>query len=147
MRKHPYRRYLPLPLAIGLLFFLSGQPLRQTAVKALAPLIGKKADKSKKIKLKIENQRLRTELHDLRQSLTKNPLPTDFAHEAIPARVILRSPASWSSSLWINVGSATNPIIQKNSPVFKFLHRESYMLQLIVVLTNHVFLCYIYFHL
>lgn len=42
--------------------------------------------------------------------------------EAIPARVIFRSPDSWNSSFWINVGSATNEAlgsstIAKNSPV------------------------------
>lgn len=42
--------------------------------------------------------------------------------EAIPARVIFRSPNTWSSSLWINVGSRDNEefgktVITKNSPV------------------------------
>lgn len=42
--------------------------------------------------------------------------------EAIPARVIFRSPNTWSSSLWINVGTKDNDqlgktIITKNSPV------------------------------
>jgi rod shape-determining protein MreC len=42
--------------------------------------------------------------------------------EAIPAKVIFRSPDSWNSSFWINVGSATNEAlgsstIAKNSPV------------------------------
>lgn len=42
--------------------------------------------------------------------------------EAIPARVIFRSPSTWSSSLWLNVGTAYNhtsgrTIIAKNSPV------------------------------
>jgi len=42
--------------------------------------------------------------------------------DAIPARVIFRSNSSWSSSLWINVGSSDNEkntrtIIEKNSPV------------------------------
>lgn len=42
--------------------------------------------------------------------------------QAVPARVIFRSPSSWNSSLWINVGKETNetlgnkPIV-KNSPV------------------------------
>lgn len=44
-----------------------------------------------------------------------------FSH-AIPAQVIYRDPAHWSSSLWIGVGEETNQIlrkkvIQKNSPV------------------------------
>lgn len=42
--------------------------------------------------------------------------------QAIPAHVIFRSPASWNSSLWIDVGTHTNQtlasnIIAKNSPV------------------------------
>ncbi len=42
--------------------------------------------------------------------------------QAIPAHVIFRSPASWNSSLWIDVGTETNEIlgskaIAKNSPV------------------------------
>jgi rod shape-determining protein MreC len=42
--------------------------------------------------------------------------------EAIPAKVIFRSPDSWNSSFWINVGTAANeaigsPIVAKNSPV------------------------------
>lgn len=42
--------------------------------------------------------------------------------EAVPAKVIFRSPSSWNSSCWINVGRADNeklakPVICKNSPV------------------------------
>lgn len=42
--------------------------------------------------------------------------------DAVPAKVIFRSPDSWNSSFWINVGSATNEelnshTIAKNSPV------------------------------
>lgn len=42
--------------------------------------------------------------------------------EAVPARVIFRSPGSWNSSFWINVGSQSNKTlgkatIAKNSPV------------------------------
>ncbi|MEC7839740.1 MAG: rod shape-determining protein MreC [Chlamydiota bacterium] len=42
--------------------------------------------------------------------------------DAIPARVIFRSNSTWSSSLWLNVGSANNEeykntVIAKNSPV------------------------------
>lgn len=42
--------------------------------------------------------------------------------EAVPARVIFRSESSWNSSLWINVGEATNTtlgrlVVAKNSPV------------------------------
>jgi len=42
--------------------------------------------------------------------------------QAVPAHVIFRSPASWSSSLWIDVGLDTNKtlgatVVAKNSPV------------------------------
>ena len=42
--------------------------------------------------------------------------------QSIPAQVIFRSPASWNSSLWINVGEKSNgelgrEVIAKNSPV------------------------------
>lgn len=42
--------------------------------------------------------------------------------DAIPAKVIFRSPDSWNSSFWINVGTTTNDVIgsrtiAKNSPV------------------------------
>lgn len=45
-----------------------------------------------------------------------------FQLQALPARVIYRSPSSWGSSLWLNVGEADNKekdlaIIAKNSPV------------------------------
>lgn len=56
--------------------------------------------------------------------------PTVFIHgetlkpqlEAIPAKVIFRSPGAWSSALWINMGSSDNKnlgktVIAKNSPV------------------------------
>lgn len=42
--------------------------------------------------------------------------------QAVPAKIIFRSPASWNSSVWIDVGQATNEVlglktIVKNSPV------------------------------
>lgn len=42
--------------------------------------------------------------------------------EAVPAKVIFRSESSWNSSLWINVGEATNEtlgrmVVAKNSPI------------------------------
>lgn len=44
------------------------------------------------------------------------------AGDSLPARIIFRSPSSWNSSLWINVGEQNNdgyasPLIAKNSPV------------------------------
>lgn len=42
--------------------------------------------------------------------------------QALPARVIFRTPESWNSSLWLNVGTADNvvlgrEVVAKNSPV------------------------------
>ncbi len=42
--------------------------------------------------------------------------------DGIPARVIFRTPSTWNSSLWINIGTDANepysqPILAKNSPV------------------------------
>lgn len=98
-------------------------------------------------KVSLENQRLRTEVKDLKEmiqhelrlishvstisqmepSLKKRhyvELQKLFRMQlqAVPARVIFRSPVSWSSSLWIDVGEATNQalgntVIAKNSPV------------------------------
>lgn len=53
---------------------------------------------------------------------TENLCKLFVAHlKAIPARVIHRSPSSWASSLWLNVGESNNPpnkkVIAKNSPV------------------------------
>lgn len=46
----------------------------------------------------------------------------DLRIQSLPARVIFRDPASWSSSLWLNVGKRNNEalgrtVVAKNSPV------------------------------
>lgn len=46
----------------------------------------------------------------------------DMQLQSLPARVVFREPASWSSSLWVNVGEKDNEslgkvIVAKNSPV------------------------------
>ncbi|MCB1111639.1 MAG: rod shape-determining protein MreC [Chlamydiales bacterium] len=61
-----------------------------------------------------------TSLLQQHQSDLKNMLAMQM--ETIPARIIFRSPSSWSSSLWVNVGNADNallerPMVQINSPV------------------------------
>lgn len=50
-------------------------------------------------------QRRRKEL----QRLTKSQLLS------VPARVIYRSPASWNSTLWLNVGAAHNALLGRNA--------------------------------
>ena len=52
----------------------------------------------------------------------ESPNVKEPSADSMPARVIFRSPSTWNSSLWINIGSEANeaysqPIIAKNSPV------------------------------
>lgn len=103
-------------------------------------------------RLNLENQLLKNEVHHLSDILKNETLiqtqhyerePNDDENalsylkklrqndfnlllseqlQSIPARVIYRSPNTWTNSLWINVGSADNKtlgreLIAKNSPV------------------------------
>lgn len=89
-------------------------------------------------RLQLENQLLYAEIERI-QELTQHELflkeiDQNSVHtrevkkylslqmQALPARVIFRSPNTWNSSFWINVGRADNkrleqPVIAKNSPV------------------------------
>lgn len=63
----------------------------------------------------LNEEELKEHHHFLRKQFQLN-------FKAISAKVIYRSPSSWCSSLWINVGSEDNenvkrPIVAKNSPV------------------------------
>jgi cell shape-determining protein MreC len=85
--------------------------------------------------LKLENRNLRIQIEHAYE-LTKQIGDPSFLQkraghfkerleeelQAMPARVIYRDPALWSSSLWVNVGEKTNralkkKVIAKNSPV------------------------------
>ena len=76
-------------------------------------------------RLSLENQLLKEEMQRLKelakhQNIMQKLLPVQV--KVISARVIFRSPASWNSSLWIDIGETDNecfkqPIIVKNSPV------------------------------
>jgi rod shape-determining protein MreC len=73
--------------------------------------------------LKLKNQLLEEELRKI-QGLLPEDLVQFFKvkNDFIPAQVIFRSPSTWNSSLWVNVGLEDNKkkgkeIIQKNSPV------------------------------
>lgn len=78
-------------------------------------------------RLTIENLLLSQEVETLREILNhKRYLSAqklnDIQSEVVPARVIFRSPSTWNSSLWINVGQADNvalgrTLIAKNSPI------------------------------
>lgn len=87
-------------------------------------------------RLQLENQLLYSEIERL-QELVQHELflkEIDSIHakevqsylslqmQSLPARVVFRSPGTWNSSFWVNVGRADNgklgkPIIAKNSPV------------------------------
>lgn len=72
-------------------------------------------------KLELENKLLYAELVQLRE-LVDNTEIIKISSQAVPARVIFRSPTTWQSSLWVNMGYKDNnpngpPIIAKNSPV------------------------------
>lgn len=87
-------------------------------------------------RLQLKNHFLEAEVTALRQlyqhqksiNLEMGHYTDDFqknlniCFNALPAHVIFRSPASWNSSLWIDVGEMDNaalpiPVIVKNSPV------------------------------
>jgi cell shape-determining protein MreC len=61
---------------------------------------------------------LERKIEILSEALQLEMAPILPSTEVIAARVIYRSPATWNSSLWINVGRATNEkVVRKNSPV------------------------------
>jgi rod shape-determining protein MreC len=136
MRTSSTRPYLILLAALGLLMSLSiasSEKIRGSAIALIAPLWESVLDAKEIVKspfypsqdsdnelqlLRLENQLLRFEISNFRQS---NEI-SKSRHIVIPSRVIFRSPSSWYSSLWINVGEADNgsemkKIIAKNSPV------------------------------
>lgn len=63
--------------------------------------------------LELENKRL-CDLLKREKNLT--------LEKGIMADVVYRDPSSWQGSLWINVGSKTSSIVQKNSPVMSGTH-------------------------
>ncbi len=109
-------RYLPVLL---LLFLLLSLPesftlrLRSLAISTCAWAHG--TEDVELEQLRTENARLRHEVKELYAALhLADALPS----RAIPARVVFRSPASWSSSLWIDVGIDIGQTqVLPNSPV------------------------------
>lgn len=77
--------------------------------------------------LQLENLQLNQTLQHLKELLAqklniKNLSLEKYLAQSINAKVIYRSPSTWNSSFWINVGTSDNleeqsPIIAKNSPV------------------------------
>lgn len=67
-------------------------------------------------RLELENKLLYANFIQL-LDLVENSKNVKPHTQAVLARVIFRSPNSWFSSLWINIGSEDNQPIGKNSPV------------------------------
>ncbi len=99
---------------------------------------GKRASQEEMQRLQLENQLLHSEVERLQElvqhELFLKEISRDSIHseevqnylnlqlQALPARVIFRSPGTWNSSVWLNVGSGDNEkfgkqVIAKNSPV------------------------------
>lgn len=122
MRRYPYKKYL---LLVGALFLLLSLPsfftraIRGKLFSLFSPVLKRASSHSKGSaheRLESENHLLRLEIGRLRSLLDHSMLGQEFP-KVVAARVIYRDPLSWSSSLWIDVGELTDPIIQKNSPV------------------------------
>lgn len=152
MRKEPPTTYLLLIGALLFLMSLPGastERMRGGAVALFAPTFeqlswigtlfrkeGNVASKEELQRLQLENQLLYSEIERL-QEIVQHELflkEVDSVHtqevqrylalqmQSLPARVIFRSPNTWNSSIWINVGENDNKkldqvVIQKNSPV------------------------------
>lgn len=75
------------------------------------------------LKIELENQLLKTIVRQLGDLLGDDLVASyEDGSEVIAAKVIFRSPSTWNSSLWINVGHSANKekgkiIVAKNSPV------------------------------
>lgn len=129
----------------------STERLRSTTVALFAPTWeqlswirflfrqeGKRISQEELQRLQLENQLLHSEVgrlqelvqHELflkeidRASIHSEEVQRflDLQLNAMPARVIFRSPGTWNSSVWLNIGQADNsrfakPVIAKNSPV------------------------------
>lgn len=133
MRRRSSRIYFPVfflllaSLSLPTNFTLS---MKSSLIALIAPLWGstqtvftskEKEEASQKFeRFELENQLLRNRIQDLEEILR---VEKEWgAVQGVPAHVIYRPSEYWSSSLWIDVGSAINagkkqPIIAKNSPV------------------------------
>lgn len=123
MRRYPYKKYL---LLVGVLFLLLSLPpifisyFRGKVIILFSPLMKLSHLTDKKTeegRLEAENHLLRIEIGKLRALLEYCRPEDPFVTKAVAAQIIYRDPGFWSSSVWIDVGEKTDPIIQKNSPV------------------------------
>lgn len=128
MKKIPSLKTLAV-IGIVILFFLSLSTHTTDKLRSLTtsffslfsptPALTQQ-DEIDKLNLKITLlQNTVQSLQELTQNIPSAHIPSsDF----ITAQVILRTPATWNSSLWVNAGTATNDalkktIVAKNSPV------------------------------
>lgn len=136
------RNKLPVTfwLLIGLLVVLLSLPaifterLKGGVMAFLYPTFSQKGSPRGEVqRLQLENQLLYAEIERLQDLVKHESFLSEIAQnslhnqeverylqlqmQAMPARVIFRSPGTWNSSFWINIGRSDNPIVAKNSPV------------------------------
>lgn len=127
MKKRNVKPYLFILLSLFLILTIPpaiSEKVRDSLMEKLLPVFGTKFDThaNEEIKrLELENKLLYANFIQL-QSLVENSQNVIPSHQATPGKVIFRSPNSWYSSLWINLGEEHNQLfnfaaIQKNSPV------------------------------
>lgn len=125
MRKRLKKRFLLFGLLFIWIFFLqknSFDAIRSRAIGFLTyPFSTSETDdgsarEAESISLRLENEEMRL---FLQQKDWERSIPEG---NVVPAKVIYRSPDTWNSTLWIDVGSDHNVIygrsvIEKNSPI------------------------------
>lgn len=124
MRRYAYKKYLLLLGALLLLFCFpsswltslrSGFVSLSTPLFSLCSLPSPHADLAQ---LESENLLLRNEISKLRALLEQLAYaPPETPSSLVVAQVIYRDPSSWSSAVWVDVGSEQTPLVQKDSPV------------------------------
>ena len=87
----------------------------------------KASDRQKIETLQVENRLLHNQINTVREWLASEERRTEIDRleremRALPAQVIYREPASWSETVWINVGEIDNvrfssPLVESGSPV------------------------------
>lgn len=104
---------------------ITSQPLGNRALKQALAKDNRRVITAKDEiqRLELENRQLRLRLSEL-QALVTDPQANTLVSRAdkVAARVIYRSPATWNSVFWLNVGESDNDgfgrkVVAKNSPV------------------------------
>ena len=126
MRRFSFKSTLLIILALIAALSLSkiyAAKIRGAIVALLWSADPSPPDQQELSRLQLENKLLKNELNTLREHFG-NDLGYIFYmdFDLVPAKVIFRSPATWDSALWINVGKATNAqlgreVVLHNSPV------------------------------